>query len=207
MYPLLFRTVLSRMDPETAHHAAMVVIRMLGVPPFSWVTHAITKPAPALATSALGLRFPSPFGVAAGFDKDVRGARGLFALGFGTVEVGTPDRDPAGRQSASAALSGSSRIAPSVIAWDSTTMAPKPQRHALTKLRKRAQPGCDRRLLRQEAVWSTSPTPPADYVRSATRSRLSPTTSVRERVVAEHPWPARSCRPSETLRPLLEAGA
>ena len=54
MYPLLFRTVLSRMDPETAHHAAMVVIRMLGVPPFSWIARALTAPAPAVAVSALG---------------------------------------------------------------------------------------------------------------------------------------------------------
>jgi dihydroorotate dehydrogenase len=89
MYPLLFRTVLSRMDPETAHHAAMVVIRMLGIPPFSWIARALTRPSPELATSALGLRFESPFGVAAGFDKDVRGATGLYALGFGHVEVGT----------------------------------------------------------------------------------------------------------------------
>jgi dihydroorotate dehydrogenase len=42
-----------------------------------------------LAATALGLRFESPFGVAAGFDKDVRGAAGLYALGFGHVEVGT----------------------------------------------------------------------------------------------------------------------
>ena len=89
MYPLLFRTVLSRMDPESAHHAAMAVIRVLGVPPFSWASRAITRPAPSLATTALGLRFDSPFGVAAGFDKDVKGARGLFALGFGHIEVGT----------------------------------------------------------------------------------------------------------------------
>jgi dihydroorotate dehydrogenase len=89
MYPLLFRTVLSRMDPESAHHAAMVVIRTLGIPPMSWLARALTRPAPALATSALGLRFDSPFGVAAGFDKDVRGATGLYALGFGHVEVGT----------------------------------------------------------------------------------------------------------------------
>lgn len=89
MYPLLFRTVLSRMDPETAHHAAMVVIRTLGIPPFSWIARVVTRPSPQLATSALGLRFESPFGVAAGFDKDVRGATGLYALGFGHVEVGT----------------------------------------------------------------------------------------------------------------------
>ncbi len=89
MYPLLFRTVLSRMDPETAHHAAVVVIRLLGVPPFSWATRALTRPAPQLRTTALGLTFDSPFGVAAGFDKDVRAAKGLYALGFGHVEVGT----------------------------------------------------------------------------------------------------------------------
>ena len=89
MYPLLFRVVLSRMDPESAHHAAMAVIRVLGVPPFSWAARALTRPAPELATSALGLRFESPLGVAAGFDKDVKGAAGLFALGFGHVEVGT----------------------------------------------------------------------------------------------------------------------
>jgi dihydroorotate dehydrogenase len=89
MYPLLFRTVLSRLDPETAHHAAMAVIRVVGVPPFSWIARAITRPAPRLTTTALGLRFDSPFGVAAGFDKDVKGAAGLYALGFGHVEVGT----------------------------------------------------------------------------------------------------------------------
>jgi dihydroorotate dehydrogenase len=89
MYPLLFRTVLSRMDPESAHHAAMRVIRILGVPPFSWIARVLCRPRPELETRALGLRFDSPFGVAAGFDKDVVGVRGLHALGFGHVEVGT----------------------------------------------------------------------------------------------------------------------
>lgn len=89
MYALLFRTVLSRLDPETAHHAAMMVIRMLGVPPLSWLARALTRPDPALRASALGLGFASPFGIAAGFDKDGVAVRGLAALGFGHVEVGT----------------------------------------------------------------------------------------------------------------------
>src|SRR6218665_348811 len=89
MYPLLFRAVLSRFDPEFAHHAGMAVIRVLGVPPFSWGTLALTKPDPDLAVDALGLRFPSPFGIAAGFDKNAVGVRGLAALGFEHVEVGT----------------------------------------------------------------------------------------------------------------------
>jgi dihydroorotate dehydrogenase len=89
MYPLLFRAVLSRFDPEFAHHAGMAVIRVLGRPPFSWATRAMTKPDPSLRVDALGLSFPSPFGVAAGFDKNAVGVRGLAALGFGHVEIGT----------------------------------------------------------------------------------------------------------------------
>lgn len=89
MYPLLFRTVLSRLDPEFAHHAGMAVIRVLGVRPFSWVAQAATRPAVDQEVHALGLAFPSPFGVAAGFDKNAIGVRGLSALGFGHVEVGT----------------------------------------------------------------------------------------------------------------------
>ncbi|MFG6501805.1 quinone-dependent dihydroorotate dehydrogenase [Microbacterium sp. P05] len=89
MYPFLFRTVLSRIDPERAHHLAIPVIRLLGVPPFSWVTRRIAAPGRALSTTAFGQEFDSPFGVAAGFDKDVRMVSGLWALGFGHVEVGT----------------------------------------------------------------------------------------------------------------------
>jgi dihydroorotate dehydrogenase len=38
---------------------------------------------------ALGLRFPHPLGLAAGFDKDAEAPAGLLRLGFGFVEVGT----------------------------------------------------------------------------------------------------------------------
>lgn len=89
MYPFLFRTVLSRFDPEFAHHAGMAVIRVLGAPPFSWAARALCAPAPGAQVHALGLVFDSPFGVAAGFDKNAVGVRGLGALGFGHVEIGT----------------------------------------------------------------------------------------------------------------------
>lgn len=89
MYPLIFRTVFSRMDPETAHHLVIPVIRALGVWPLSVVTRALTKPDESLRTRALGLVFDSPFGVAAGFDKNAVMSEGLYALGFGHVEVGT----------------------------------------------------------------------------------------------------------------------
>ncbi|MCM3696414.1 quinone-dependent dihydroorotate dehydrogenase [Microbacterium oleivorans] len=89
MYRLLFDLVLRRLDPETAHHLGMVVIRLAAVPPFFWVARALTRPDPRLRTEALGLVFDSPFGVAAGFDKNAVGALGLHALGFGHIEVGT----------------------------------------------------------------------------------------------------------------------
>ncbi|WP_395638941.1 quinone-dependent dihydroorotate dehydrogenase [Pseudolysinimonas sp.] len=84
MYALLFRLVLSRMDPERAHHLAFGVIRLL--PGF---LRGLSRPHPSLAVDALGLRFPSPFGLAAGFDKEAAAIRGLGVLGFGHVEVGT----------------------------------------------------------------------------------------------------------------------
>jgi dihydroorotate dehydrogenase len=42
-----------------------------------------------LAVRVCGREFPSPVGLAAGFDKDARGPEALGALGFGFVEVGT----------------------------------------------------------------------------------------------------------------------
>lgn len=89
MYPLIFRTVFSRMDPESAHHLVVPVIRALGVWPLAPIVRALTRPDPRLQTRALGLVFDSPFGVAAGFDKNAVMTGGLHALGFGHVEIGT----------------------------------------------------------------------------------------------------------------------
>ena len=89
MYRLFFRLVLSRLDPEFAHHLAFVVIRVLGWPLLRPLTRAFTRPDAANAVRTLGLEFPSPFGLAAGFDKEALGIAGLGALGFGHVEVGT----------------------------------------------------------------------------------------------------------------------
>jgi len=44
---------------------------------------------PALRVRALGLDFPSPLGLAAGFDKEAAHVDALAALGFGFVEIGT----------------------------------------------------------------------------------------------------------------------
>ncbi len=94
MYRLLFLVVLRRVPAETAHRAGFWLIRVLGaaagVPGVAAVLRRWLGPRdPALRVRALGLDFPGPLGLAAGFDKDARGVAGLGALGFGFVEVGT----------------------------------------------------------------------------------------------------------------------
>lgn len=44
---------------------------------------------PTLATECLGLRFPNPVGLAAGFDKNAEATGALLRHGFGFVEAGT----------------------------------------------------------------------------------------------------------------------
>ncbi len=82
-YDVLFAHGLARFDPERIHHAAFRAIR--GAAPLT--SRAVRLP--AAPVEALGLRFPHPLGLAAGFDKNAVGIDGLAALGFGHVEVGT----------------------------------------------------------------------------------------------------------------------
>ncbi|MFF1879330.1 quinone-dependent dihydroorotate dehydrogenase [Leifsonia sp. NPDC058230] len=89
MYRTLFSLVLSKLDPERAHQLAFFVIKALPTFGVGRLVRRFTRPDPSLAVDALGLRFDSPFGVAAGFDKDGEGVIGLGQLGFGHVEVGT----------------------------------------------------------------------------------------------------------------------
>ena len=89
MYRLLFDLVLRRLDPEVAHHAAFRLIRGVAATPLAGPLRRRLAPPPSAALEVLGRRFPGPFGLAAGFDKDARGVRGLTMLGFSFVEVGT----------------------------------------------------------------------------------------------------------------------
>ncbi|WP_407563717.1 quinone-dependent dihydroorotate dehydrogenase [Streptomyces sp. 184] len=96
MYPLLFRSVLARMDPERAHGLAFAAIRGAAAAP--GVRSAVRVTAaprhPELAVHALGIDFPGPFGLAAGFDKNAVGVDGLTMLGFDFVEIGTVTARP-----------------------------------------------------------------------------------------------------------------
>ncbi|KQO99770.1 quinone-dependent dihydroorotate dehydrogenase [Leifsonia sp. Leaf264] len=89
MYDFIFRTFFARMDPERAHHIGFVVIRMLGWPVIGLLVARFTRSPRPQPVRALGLTFPTPFGVAAGFDKNAHAVIGLGRLGFGHIEVGT----------------------------------------------------------------------------------------------------------------------
>jgi dihydroorotate dehydrogenase len=80
LYPLV-RPALMRMDAENAHRLTIAVLTRLKLPP----RHG----AEGLAVEVFGLTFPSPVGVAAGFDKNAEVVDPLLRLGFGFVEVGT----------------------------------------------------------------------------------------------------------------------
>jgi dihydroorotate dehydrogenase len=81
------RSALFRFDPERMHALGQRALRAIGTPPLA----AALRPhvPPSLAVSAFGLRFESPLGLAAGFDKGEVNVGGLFALGFSHVEIGT----------------------------------------------------------------------------------------------------------------------
>jgi len=87
LWRALFRLVLTRLDAERAHQLGARMLRLLGR--FPALRRVLGPRDPRLEVRALGLTFPSPVGMAAGFDKDAELVGGLQALGFGFVEVGT----------------------------------------------------------------------------------------------------------------------
>ena len=96
VYRALFRTVFQGMDPERAHHLGFGAIRAAaGVPGGSAALRAVLgTDEPELRVQALGLEFPGPFGLAAGFDKNAIGIDALASLGFAFVEIGTVTARP-----------------------------------------------------------------------------------------------------------------
>ncbi|HEX7291035.1 MAG TPA: quinone-dependent dihydroorotate dehydrogenase [Conexibacter sp.] len=91
LYRLLYTLFLSRIDAERVHRlTARGLIALTRVPLLRRLLRALlASRGPALRVRALGLDFPSPLGLAAGFDKDATGFSAYAALGFGCVEVGT----------------------------------------------------------------------------------------------------------------------
>ena len=85
----LARPLLFALDPERAHRAAIAALQAGLVP-------RAAPSDPTLKRTVMGLEFPNPLGVAAGFDKNAEVVDAALALGFGFVEVGsvTPRPQP-----------------------------------------------------------------------------------------------------------------
>jgi dihydroorotate dehydrogenase len=77
----LLRPLVFAMDAEVAHRATLRALRLL--------PRRTVQFAPSLQSHVAGLSFPSPIGLAAGFDKDAEVFDQALGLGFGFVEVGT----------------------------------------------------------------------------------------------------------------------
>ena len=81
--------LLSALPAETAHEATLGLTRT-----FAPVLPGARADDPRLEVKALGLSFPNPIGLAAGFDKDARVPDAMLKLGFGFVECGTVTPKP-----------------------------------------------------------------------------------------------------------------
>lgn len=85
LYNVLKKTLFS-FDPELAHEWALSGIQLA----HRTRTSRLLAPTPIAAPcTVMGLNFPNPIGLAAGFDKSADHVDALAALGFGFIEVGT----------------------------------------------------------------------------------------------------------------------
>ena len=96
MYRAIYAGLLQHLPAETAHRVGFWLISATDdVPGLAWALRQLLRPRdPSLRVRALGLDFPGPLGLAAGFDKDGQAVTGPAALGFSFIEVGTVTAQP-----------------------------------------------------------------------------------------------------------------
>ncbi len=90
-YKWLLKPIFFRADPEKIHDGMSALLRLAGnfsitrkIAYFLWgYKH------PALVQDILGIKFPNPIGLSAGFDKDAKLINIMPSLGFGFTEVGS----------------------------------------------------------------------------------------------------------------------
>jgi dihydroorotate dehydrogenase len=72
------------LDPERAHRLAILALKFGLLPRERRIASD-----PILRTKVIGLEFPNPIGLAAGFDKSAEASAPLLGLGCGFIEIGT----------------------------------------------------------------------------------------------------------------------
>jgi dihydroorotate dehydrogenase len=88
IYRTLVRPILFRLDPERSHDLALACLGAVG-PALSRLPPVPAPPDSRSSAIVCGIHFPTPIGLAGGFDKAGRALWAWPALGFGFVEVGT----------------------------------------------------------------------------------------------------------------------
>ncbi|GIW66739.1 MAG: dihydroorotate dehydrogenase 2 [Candidatus Parcubacteria bacterium] len=96
IYKLLFRPIAFLIDPEKVHDQTIKLGKAIGsyeilkktTKIFFYFNH------PSLEQNILGIHFPNPVGLAAGFDKNAQLIDILPSIGFGFVEIGSITGEP-----------------------------------------------------------------------------------------------------------------
>ncbi|MEX0788027.1 MAG: quinone-dependent dihydroorotate dehydrogenase, partial [Anaerolineales bacterium] len=88
---LRLRSLLFRLDPETAHRLTLGLLGLVGTLPLlqRFLRGSLSVSSPSLRVRVFGLDFANPIGLAAGYDKNGSAVDGLACLGFGHIELGT----------------------------------------------------------------------------------------------------------------------
>ncbi|MFM6089340.1 MAG: quinone-dependent dihydroorotate dehydrogenase [Dolichospermum sp.] len=97
-----FLLTLVKTDPEWLHKQTISSLNWLAktsyYPANNWLNHllyqSLSLQNPRLEQTILGMKFPNPLGLAAGFDKDGIGATLWHNFGFGFAELGTVTYHP-----------------------------------------------------------------------------------------------------------------
>jgi dihydroorotate dehydrogenase len=87
----LFKPFLFLLSPEAAHRVTVFFLDLAAAfPPTRWLLQQLfCLKDKKLEKQVMGLTFPNPIGLAAGFDKDGKHIESMACLGFGFIEVGT----------------------------------------------------------------------------------------------------------------------
>lgn len=91
MYKIILKPLFFLFQPETIHHIVFKIIKLLcSIPGISELIRRVyVINDKHLEIRLLGLVFPNPVGLAAGFDKDAKLFDELGNYGFGFIEIGT----------------------------------------------------------------------------------------------------------------------
>lgn len=90
MFKQIIRPLLFTMSAENAHHFTFKAVKAsFKIPLVKPLVRSFYSTRKDHSVSVMGLNFPNPVGLAAGFDKDAKLVDELACFGFGFIEIGT----------------------------------------------------------------------------------------------------------------------